>query len=155
MVHDPEKITRYGAYGIIIHESKLLLTQKKSGPYKDLWGLPGGSIEFGETPEIALKREIQEETALSANDIGLLTVMTNYATYRYEGKEVQMHHIGIIYRVNSISLLQDVTPEEKKYWMHIHEPVPVELTPFATQALMHNFFENDSSFNKRSCCLGL
>ncbi len=31
------------------------LTQKKSGPYCGLWRLPGGAIEFGETPEVTLK----------------------------------------------------------------------------------------------------
>lgn len=139
MEHEPKKITRYGAYGIIIQESKLLLTQKKSGPYKGLWGLPGGAIEFGETPETTLKREIQEETALSANDIELLTIMTNYGTYLHEGKEFQMHHIGIIYRVNSISSLPDVAPEEKKYWINIHEAIPLELTPFAEQVLSKRF----------------
>lgn len=36
MEHEPKKTTRYGAYGIIIQQSKLLLTQKKSGPYKNI-----------------------------------------------------------------------------------------------------------------------
>jgi hypothetical protein len=37
-----KQITRFGAYGIILKDSQILLTQKKFGPYKDQWGLPGG-----------------------------------------------------------------------------------------------------------------
>lgn len=44
---------------MIIQEFKLLLTQKKSSPYKGFWVLPEGPIEFGEKPDTALKREIQ------------------------------------------------------------------------------------------------
>lgn len=36
------RISRLGTYGILVHDSKILLTQKKSGPYKGLWDLPGG-----------------------------------------------------------------------------------------------------------------
>ena len=42
----------------------MLLTKKNFCPYEGLWGLPGEAIEFGETPEMTVKREIQEETAL-------------------------------------------------------------------------------------------
>ena len=47
-------LSRFGAYGILLGDSAILLTRKKSGPYKGLWDLPGGGIEFGETPEEAL-----------------------------------------------------------------------------------------------------
>lgn len=52
------QISRHGAYGVVLRDSEILFTLKKSGPYKGLWGLPGGAIEFGETPEEALKREL-------------------------------------------------------------------------------------------------
>ncbi|OKP87763.1 hypothetical protein A3844_10175 [Paenibacillus helianthi] len=39
-----------------------------------LWGLPGGSLELGETlPEVA-KRELLEETGLIANSLTLFDV---------------------------------------------------------------------------------
>ncbi len=135
-----KKIMRLGAYGVITEHSKLLVTQKKSGPYKGLWGLPGGAIEFGETPEYTLKREIQEETALFADRLRLLTVITSCCEYLRNDEIYQFHHIGIIYRVNSILHLPAIVPEEEMRWIPFQEIIPEELTPFAKQAYSEKLF---------------
>ena len=46
---------------IIRQNGKIFATQRGYGEWKDGWEFPGGKIENGETPEAALKREIQEE----------------------------------------------------------------------------------------------
>lgn len=54
------KIVRVVA-AVIRQNEKIFATQRGYGEWKDGWEFPGGKIENGETPEVALKREIQEE----------------------------------------------------------------------------------------------
>jgi 8-oxo-dGTP diphosphatase len=58
--------------GIVFGYSKqdgvsVLLIRRKYEPFKDSWAIPGGFVLEGESLEIAVKRELQEETGISVN----------------------------------------------------------------------------------------
>jgi len=132
-------MSRHGAYGVVLQDSAILLTLKESGPYKGLWGLPGGAIEFGETPEEALKRELLEETALAAAQLELLSVATTVGEFNKHGELYQFHHIGIIYKVSSITLMPNLVPEEEGRWVKLKDLEQEQLTPFAKHVLEESF----------------
>ena len=46
---------------VIVKDNKIYASQRGYGEFKDGWEFPGGKIESNETPEDALKREIEEE----------------------------------------------------------------------------------------------
>lgn len=46
---------------MIIHDGKVYAAERGYGEFKRGWEFPGGKIEKGETPEKALRREIEEE----------------------------------------------------------------------------------------------
>lgn len=53
------------AGGVILRGDKILIACRKQGDEDEfLWEFPGGKIEEGETPEIALERELKEELGL-------------------------------------------------------------------------------------------
>ena len=67
---------------LIIDQDKVFATQRGYGEFKDGWEFPGGKIEPGETPEQALKREIQEELATEIRvEEPLTTVEYDYPTF--------------------------------------------------------------------------
>jgi len=48
--------------GVVIERGKVLVTQRKKGSSQGLlWEFPGGKLENGETPRMALRRELKEE----------------------------------------------------------------------------------------------
>lgn len=58
-----------GASVLVYDKDKYLLIKRGKDPYKGHWSLPGGSQEAGETLEAAAKRELKEETDLTATSL--------------------------------------------------------------------------------------
>ncbi|MCG6205514.1 NUDIX hydrolase [Rhodopseudomonas sp. HC1] len=55
----------------IFRDGNVLLVRRARSPGKGFYSLPGGRVEYGEPLELALSREIAEETALSVSIAGL------------------------------------------------------------------------------------
>ena len=94
------KSKHVGCYGIIRKDNKVVLIKKARGAYTGTLDLPGGGIEYGETPEEALKRELFEEVGIKDFTYTLKEVITHYEVWEKE-KNVQedLSHYAIIYDV--------------------------------------------------------
>jgi 8-oxo-dGTP diphosphatase len=55
----------------IFRDDKILLVRRARSPARGFYSLPGGRVEFGETLHAALHREVDEETALKIEIVGL------------------------------------------------------------------------------------
>lgn len=71
MAPDPLKRPQLAVSASIFRDGKVLLVRRAHSPGKGLYSLPGGRVEYGETLETALAREIAEETQLSVDIVGL------------------------------------------------------------------------------------
>ncbi len=83
---------RSGADAIVLFRGKILLVLRDNIPTipsPSMWNMPGGGIEEGESPEQALRRELQEEIGVAPNRITFLR-KTNYddagEVYRFLGE---------------------------------------------------------------------
>ena len=55
----------------IFRDDKILLVRRARSPGKGFYSLPGGRVEFGESLHAALHREVDEETGLKIEIVGL------------------------------------------------------------------------------------
>jgi 8-oxo-dGTP diphosphatase len=68
--------TRFGvtAAAVIINKQGQVLLLKHIFRPGSGWGLPGGFLQAGEQPEVALRRELQEEVGLALESVELYTI---------------------------------------------------------------------------------
>ena len=71
VIHLPESNITHAAVGVIQRDDGfVLLGERPVGkPWSGYWEFPGGKIEEGETPEHALKRELQEELGITVTSL--------------------------------------------------------------------------------------
>ncbi len=91
--------THIGVYGLITGNDQILLIKKVGGPYDGKLDLPGGSFEFGKTPEETLKRELKEEVGIIPTEYELFDAGSVIADWNYKNSLIKVHHIGIFYKI--------------------------------------------------------
>jgi 8-oxo-dGTP diphosphatase len=63
---------------IVQDEGKILLAQRRKDSHQGLkWEFPGGKLEFGESPEECLVREIREELDINIRVKGIFQVVSH------------------------------------------------------------------------------
>jgi 8-oxo-dGTP diphosphatase len=91
------RVTRLAAYGVIRRDEAVLLCRiAPAYPAAGLWTLPGGGIEFGEAPDAAVVREVEEETGLVARITGTPTILSHTGVWP-RTPPVEYHHVRFIY----------------------------------------------------------
>jgi 8-oxo-dGTP diphosphatase len=61
---------RIGTAALVFNDEGFLLMLKRKGRHEGgTWSVPGGHMDFGETPEDTAKREAKEETGIEIGDV--------------------------------------------------------------------------------------
>jgi len=74
---------------IIVINGRILLIYRKNAPVG--WALPGGFVEYGETVEQAVRREMQEETGLE------LEGLKQFRVYSDPGRDPRGHCVSVVF----------------------------------------------------------
>ncbi|MDE5539328.1 MAG: NUDIX domain-containing protein [Bacilli bacterium] len=104
-MHEPE--IRQGARGIVIRDDGKIALFYKSN--KQQYKLPGGGIENDESPEIAFRREVLEETGCIVEIVKKLGITEEYKT---KDNFKQTSHVFVSKVIKDTKKL-DITDNEK------------------------------------------
>lgn len=83
---------RLGVSVALWRDGRVLLVRRGHAPFKDHWSLPGGRVEWGERLQAAARRELLEETGLSAGPLRLVEALDAIAG---EGGAVSSHFVVV------------------------------------------------------------
>jgi ADP-ribose pyrophosphatase YjhB (NUDIX family) len=99
----PRRVQRVSAYARLRDGEKILLTRlSEHSAHPGAWTLPGGGVEFAESPETALVREVAEETGLECTPGALVGVHDTHFTGTAPSGQVQdFHGIHLVFDATS------------------------------------------------------
>ena len=119
--------------GALIHDGQGKVLMIRTHKWSNLWGIPGGKIERGETCEDALIREIREETALEISGIQFVMVQESIFSPTFIRPE---HFILLNYLAETSSYDVTLNDEAEEFrWVTIEEAFTLELNTATIQLL--------------------
>ncbi len=124
-----EQSIRYQSVtGVCIREDQVLLVRLTYGKRKGQLILPGGYLEQGETPQMALKREFMEETGVEVEPGDLIGIRFN------------MQDWYVAFRADYVSgeARSDGDENSEAVWMDVSEALTSEDVPELTAILIRS-----------------
>ncbi len=116
-----------GAAILVFDSQNRLLLMKRSD--NRCWGIPGGSIEPGETLEIAARRETYEETNLEIDELSLFGVFSGPEFYYKYPNGDETYNVTAAYLSHAWHGEVRLNEEHTEWrWFAIHE-IPDDLSP--------------------------
>ena len=89
-----------GATVVVIKDKRILLNLRSD---TNTWGIPGGSLELGETLEETAKRELKEETNLDCDNFTLLNVFSGDDFYFKYPNSDELYSVIALYLANEFN----------------------------------------------------
>lgn len=126
--------------GVVIKDNKVLLARHTYGPGTGMLIIPGGYVEYGETPQDALKREFLEETHIVIEPKNIIGIRFN------------SHDWYVAFSAEYVSgkATTDHDENSEVVWMDIEEALVREDVPGLTKSLIKCALNEEKGFQQLS-----
>jgi mutator protein MutT len=123
---DPARAFPLVTVGALIFNELGQVLMIRTQKWSNLWGIPGGKIEWGETSEDALRREVKEETGLEIEAIRFVLVQDCIGSREYYR---EAHFVLLNYTCQARNGLAVVLNEEAQEfrWVTVEEAARLPL----------------------------
>ena len=133
-----------GVSALIKYVNDILIVRRAYDPAKNLWSLPGGMVELGESLKESIVREIKEELGIKIIPLCLFDV-AEYIENDISGK-VKYHFIILVYyaeidKPDSITLSDEITDAR---WISPEDALKLKLTK-STREIIKKFISKKLS----------
>lgn len=131
---------------------------------EDFWSLPGGRVQFGETAEQAMAREMVEETGHSVDVGPLVAIIENFFTHEGldraldEPGELEYHEMGLYFHIDVAAPLKEgdrftgieLAGTDREFrlefrWFHRDDVEDLDVRPVGLRGLLAAPFTPDVS----------
>jgi len=117
-----KQVQRITTKALFYRDGKVLFAKDHKGK----WELPGGKIDFGETPDVALKRELYEELGFKNVVIGKIINVWTFIVNNIE--EIDYQFILVVYECSSKETEIKQSSEHVEYgWVPLDEIDQLEM----------------------------
>lgn len=121
---------------IVYKNKKILIAHRNPvGQMGNRWEFPGGKVEDGESEEIAIKREMQEEFGVEAKPVSKITE----GFFTHNGKENLLEVYLVQFAHDGIEKKYNLTEHSEYKWVSVNE-IPKD-----------NFVDSDLSVYPKVC----
>ncbi len=119
--------------GVVIKDNKVLLARHTYGNGTGKLIVPGGYVDYGETPQDALKREYMEETSIVVEPKEIIGIRFN------------MHDWYIAFRAEYVSgeAQSDHDENSEVLWIDVQEALSREDVPELTKKLIESAISDE------------
>jgi 8-oxo-dGTP pyrophosphatase MutT (NUDIX family) len=120
-----ETLITVGCGAIIEDNLGRILLQRRTD--YDIWGIPGGILEIGETFEETVNREVKEETNLSLNQIELFGIYSGKNGFAKYANGDKVFSVQIIFRATDFNGILKANNESKDLCYLYKNEIPKNL----------------------------
>ena len=97
---------------VVMQRGQVLLIRRRNPP--EGWALPGGFVDYGESAETAVARELKEETGLEAVSLRL------FGVYSAPGRDPRFHTLSVVYLTEAAGAVQAGDDAAEARWFPLN-----------------------------------
>ena len=120
---------------IILVDGRVLLIHRRNPPHG--WALPGGFVEYGETVEVAVRREMKEETGLDLQDL------RQFRVYSDPARDPRGHTVSVVFAARGIGKPEAGDDADRYHLVDLNAIPETELV-FDHAQILRDFRESDA-----------